>query len=152
VYLPPIKEVAVTLAATHRLARLYVPIQSGSERVLKLMRRQCDLDRVKNILKCIRAAVPAGRNLTIGTSIIVGFPSETLEELQMTIDLCKEVHFDWIWCHSYSARPETAAASMGMQIGADEILRRARTAKVHLKAQSLVTTAEDQAGSRTCQG
>jgi tRNA A37 methylthiotransferase MiaB len=95
---------------------------------------------------------PAGSGFKLGTSIIVGFPSETIEEVAETIEYCRQMGFDWVWCHSFSARPETPAANRTMQIGADEIRRRARWSKKQRKAQSLVTNAEDSAGSRSCQG
>jgi len=153
VYLNPISEAVIELGSKGRLARLYVPIQSGSSRILKLMKRGCDMDRVKDTLKTIKGAVPPGNHFWMGTSIIVGFPSETAEELQQTIDFCREVDFDWVWCHSFSARPETPAAGLNSQIEPDEILRRARSVKEELSsAQTLVTTAEDSGGSRTCQG
>jgi tRNA A37 methylthiotransferase MiaB len=151
-YLPLIAEPTIKLASLGRLSRLYVPIQSGSPRILKLMKRGGDMEKVKTTLHQIRLAVPPGDSLRLGTSIIVGFPSETETELEQTIQLCKEMQFDWIWCHSFSARPETPVAGMDQQIAADEILRRARLVKKELSTHTLVTTAEDGSGSRTCQG
>ena len=153
VYLGSISGAVIELGLQGRLARLYVPIQSGSSRILKLMKRGCDMESVKDTLKTIKGTVPPGSNFWMGTSIIVGFPSESPEELQQTIAYCKDVDFDWVWCHSFSARPETSAASLNNQIEPDEILRRARLVKEELSsAQTLVTTAEDNEGSRTCQG
>lgn len=151
-YLRIIAEPAIALAASGRLARLYVPIQSGNPRILKLMRRSGEIEGVKATLKRISSAVPSHCSFKLGTSIIVGFPSETSEELQQTIDFCKEVRFDWVWCHSFSARPETPAANMNDQVAPDEILRRARLVEQELSAHALVTTADDSIGNRTCQG
>lgn len=151
-YLHIITDGVAGLSAKGKVARLYVPIQSGSARILKLMKRSCDIDKVRNTLKDIRKSIASDDKLKLGTSIIVGFPSETEEELQHTIDFCKDVGFDWVWCHSFSARPETPAANMDGQIAPDEILARARRVKKELAAQSLVTTAVDSSGSRTCQG
>jgi tRNA A37 methylthiotransferase MiaB len=150
VYLANIFEPVMQLCAQGRLCSLYVPIQSASRRVLKLMMRDCDMDAVKHMLVHIKQAAPP--KLRLGTSLIVGFPSETIPELDETIEFCRAVGFDWVWCHSFSARPETPAARLPDQIPADEILRRARLVKSRLKGKSLVTTAEDSAGSRTCQG
>jgi len=150
VYLPMIFESARRLCAQGRLCSLYVPIQSANRRVLKLMNRDCDMGAVKHMLIDIKRLAPP--KLKLGTSLIVGFPSETTHELDNTIEFCHEVGFDWVWCHSFSARPETSAACLPDPISADEILRRARTVKSRLKGKSLVTTAEDSAGSRTCQG
>lgn len=151
-YLNIISKAVIELGSKGRIARLYVPIQSGSSRILKLMKRGCDVERVKDTLTNIQSAIPSRDSFSLGTSIIVGFPSETPDELQQTIEFCKDVNFDWVWCHSFSARPETPAASLDNQVGPDEILRRARLVQKELSALSLVTTADDSSGSRTCQG
>jgi len=150
VYLPTIFEPVKALCAQHRLSRLYVPIQSANRRILRLMNRDCDMDRVKRMLIGIKQAAPP--EFKMGTSLIAGFPSETIHELSDTIRFCQEVGFDWVWCHSFSARPETPASTLPDQISADEILRRARWVKSQLKGKSLVTTAADSMGSKTCQG
>jgi threonylcarbamoyladenosine tRNA methylthiotransferase MtaB len=150
VYLPLITAPAVKLASEGRLARLYVPVQSGSRRILRLMNRDCDLAAVQQVLLEIRQA--AGHGLTLGTSLIVGFPSETREDLEQTVDFCLAVGFDWVWCHSFSARPETPAAGLPGQIAPEEVLQRARWVKARLGQRTLVATADDTAGSRTCQG
>jgi tRNA A37 methylthiotransferase MiaB len=139
----------VQLGKQGRLSQLYIPIQSASERVLRLMRRQCDMARVKDMLIAIRDGQP---QLVLGTSVMVGFPSETIEELDATIAFCRDVRFNWVWCHSFSARPETEAAHMEGVHSADEILRRSTEFKSALQRKALVTTAADNKGSRTCQG
>lgn len=151
VFLHTIQEPFARLASKGRINRLYVPIQSGSSRILKLMKRGCDMDKVGKMLIDMRNAV-SRNSFKMGTSIIVGFPSETNEELQQTISFCKKVNFDWVWCHSFSARPETPAAIMEGQIDPHEILTRANLVKKELSAHSLVSTAEDDVGNRTCQG
>jgi tRNA A37 methylthiotransferase MiaB len=151
-YIPIIFSSVKHLCSNGKLARLYVPIQSGNPRVLKLMKRGSDMEQVKKMLIEIREAASSNNKFMMGTSVIVGFPSETNEELQETIKFCKDVKFDWVWCHSFSARPETPAADMPNQIGSGEILRHARLFKKKLSGTTLVTTADDNAGSRTCQG
>ena len=151
-YLHIISKAVIELGSKGKIARLYVPIQSGSPRVLKLMNRACDMEKVKDTLSEIRATIPSDSGFRLGTSIIVGFPSETEEELQQTVGFCKDVKFDWVWCHSFSARPETPAANLDHQVDPDQILERARLVKKELSGQTLITTAEDSAGSRTCQG
>ncbi len=150
VYLPGILDPVKELLAQGRLATLYVPIQSRSRRLLKLMNRDCNMAAVEEMLIDIRQSSTKG--LKLGTSLIVGFPSETLEDLEETIRFCQAVDFDWVWCHSFSTRPETLAAALPDQVPAGEILRRAQLVRAQLKGKSLVTTAEDTAGSRTCQG
>jgi len=129
---------------------LYVPIQSGNRRLLKMMNRDCDIDAIRRMLIEIKTAAP--RNFKLGTSLIVGFPSETIDELDETINFCLSVGFDWAWCHSFSARPETPAANLPQKIPVDEILHRARYVHSHLRGKTLVTNADDSTGNKTCQG
>jgi tRNA A37 methylthiotransferase MiaB len=150
VYLPVIFEPVRRLCAEKRVGRLYVPIQSASGRILKLMRRDCDMEAVRRMLVEIKSL--ASPEFRMGTSLIVGFPSETVDELNDTIRFCDDVGFDWVWCHSFSARPETPAAALPGRISAEEILGRARSVRSRLGGKSLVTIAYDTSGSRTCQG
>lgn len=149
-YLPTIFESVKELCVQNKLYRLYVAIQSADARILKLMKRNCDMDLVKRMLIDIKKC--ASPDFRMGTSLIVGFPSETIDELNETIKFCSDVGFDWIWCHSFSARPDTPAALLPNKISDDEILRRAFYVKSQLKGRCLVTTAKDRTGSRTCQG
>jgi tRNA A37 methylthiotransferase MiaB len=150
VYLALIFEPVVRLCAQQRVGRLYVPVQSSSRRLLKRMGRDCDMHAVKQMLIEIRRSSPP--DFVMGTSLIVGFPSEEMDELEHTLRFCQEVGFEWVWCHSFSARPETPAAVLPGQIPAEEVLRRARLVKSRLGSKSLVTTADDTLGNRTCQG
>lgn len=150
VHLPRIFESIKRLCIKKKLARLYIPIQSGNRRILKLMGRDCDMDTVKQMLVEIKRLAPPG--FRMGTSLVVGFPSETIDELNDTIQFCDGTGFDWAWCHSFSARPETPAATLPEQIPPEEILRRARLVKSRLGSKSLVTTADDSIGNRSCQG
>jgi threonylcarbamoyladenosine tRNA methylthiotransferase MtaB len=91
-------------------------------------------------------------SVKIGTSIIVGFPSETEEELYDTIEFCEQVGFDWVYCHGFSARPGTVAAELPGQLSPEEILERSRLVRSRLYDKTWLTTAEDTKGNRTCQG
>jgi len=155
VYLPLIADQVMHLLAEGKLRRLYIAVQSGSRRVLKSMNRDCDLDSVQRTLVAIRQAAPP--DFKLGTSLIVGFPSETLDELEATVQFCQQVGFDWVWCHSYSPRPGTPAADLPDQLRLDqlppeEVHHRARWVKAQLGGRALVTTADYTAGNRTCQG
>lgn len=150
VYLPIIYESVMTLCTQSRVSSLYIPIQSANNRVLKLMNRNCDMDKVKEMLMNIQKTSP--NRFLVGTSVIVGFPSETIEELNETINFCNQVNFDWVYCHSFSTRPDTCAASLPDQLSSEEILSRSLLFKSMLSSKSLVTTAKDTKGSRTCQG
>lgn len=150
VYLRLIFDSVKKLLTQGQLSSLYVPIQSSSRRVLKLMKRDCDMDAVRQMFIEIKRLGPS--QFRLGTSVIVGFPSETVQELDETVHFCSQIGFDWVWCHSFSARPDTLAGTLPGQVAPDEILRRARSVKTQLRGKSLVTTAENTAGSKTCQG
>lgn len=138
IFLPHIFESTLKLIAQNRLSSLYIPIQSSNDRIIKLMNRSCDMTKVKQMLVDIRKTTPNG--FLLGTSVIVGFPSESIEELNDTIEFCDEVRFDWIYCHGFSARPDTRAAKLQDQIPREEILRRTFLLKTALNGKSLVIT------------
>lgn len=150
VYMRLIYSAVRNLNDQKRLDRLYIPIQSGNPRILKLMRRHCDMDAVKKMLIGIRQN--AHPDFKMGTSVIVGFPSETVDELYDTVNYCRDVQFDWVWCHSFSVREGAPAGKVADVLNADEVLRRAQFLKSELTGISRVTTAEDTKGSKTCQG
>lgn len=150
VYLPQIYESVIALCTQDRASSLYIPIQSANNRVLKLMNRSCDMDKVKEMLMNIQET--STNRFLLGTSVIVGFPSETIEELKETINFCNQVNFDWVYCHSFSSRPGTCAASLSDQHSSEEILSRSLLFKSMLSSKLLVTTAKDTKGNRSCQG
>jgi tRNA A37 methylthiotransferase MiaB len=149
-YVPLVSDAIIKLCKQGKLSRLYMPLQSGCLRILRLMRRACNMDKVKQFLIELKKVAPA--DFRMGTSIIVGFPSETIDELHETINFCRDVDIDWVWCHSFSPRPGTPAAELSDPIPEEEILSRAHLVRLLLKDKALVTTAESTAGSRTCQG
>lgn len=95
--------------ATHA----HLPVQSGSDRVLKLMHRGYDRKRYLEIICKLRAARP---DIGITSDIIVGFPGETEEDFELTLSLCREVEFDNAFLFKYSPRRDTPAASMPDQL------------------------------------
>lgn len=122
VFLKIIYEPVKTLCLQKRISNLYIPIQSGNDRVLGLMHRRYDIAETKRMLKELKEAAP--KDFRIGTSVIVGFPSETEEELQDTIDFCNDMQFDWIYCHGFSPRPGTPAADLPDQLSEDDVTKR----------------------------
>ena len=94
-------------------AHAHLPLQSGSDRVLKLMHRGYDRKRYLEIIRKLRAACP---DIGITSDIIVGFPGETEEDFEQTLSLCREVEFDNAFLFKYSARRDTPAASMPDQL------------------------------------
>jgi MiaB-like tRNA modifying enzyme len=88
---------------------IHLPVQSGSNRILKLMRRMYTVEDYLEIVDRLRGGVD---KLSIATDIIVGFPSETDEDFQLTINLIKEVECDSVNISKFGARPLTEAAKM----------------------------------------
>ena len=95
---------------------VHLPLQSGSSRVLKRMRRTYDRERYFRLVGELRAAVP---DLALGTDIIVGFPGETDADFDETLALVEEVRFDSAFTFIYSPRSGTEAAAMPDQIPDD---------------------------------
>ena len=94
-------------------SHIHFPMQSGSDRILKLMRRPYKNEKFVEICKNMKAARP---DLAITTDIIVGFPGETEEDFQATVDTVKELEFDNAFVFRYSKRRNTPAAEMEGQL------------------------------------
>jgi tRNA-2-methylthio-N6-dimethylallyladenosine synthase len=105
------------IAAFGRLPKLaehvHLPLQSGSDRILKIMRRGYSADTFRELLGRLRAERPG---IAITTDIIVGFPGETDEDYAATRALADEVGFDNAFVFRYSPRQNTPAATMGGQV------------------------------------
>ena len=93
--------------------QLHMPLQSGSDRVLKAMRRSYRQTRFLGIIDKVRAAMP---HAAITTDIIVGFPGETEEDFQQTLDVVRRARFTSAFTFQYSKRAGTPAADMADQL------------------------------------
>jgi tRNA-2-methylthio-N6-dimethylallyladenosine synthase len=91
----------------------HLPLQSGSTRILKAMRRTYGRERYVRLVEELRAAIP---DLALTTDIIVGFPGETEEDFRETVDVVEEVGFDGAFTFVYSPRHGTEAAGMAGQV------------------------------------
>jgi tRNA-2-methylthio-N6-dimethylallyladenosine synthase len=91
----------------------HLPLQSGSNRILKLMHRGYTRERFLRIIEKLRRAKPG---IGISTDIIVGFPGETDEDFEQTLSLAREVEFDLAYLFKYSPRRDTPAAAMPDQV------------------------------------
>ena len=89
---------------------IHFPMQSGSNRILKAMRRPYTIEKFKSIIAELRKACP---NMYISTDIIVGFPGETDEDFELTRQAFEEVGFDMAYLFKYSVRPGTTAEPLG---------------------------------------
>lgn len=92
---------------------LHVPVQSGNDEILKLMKRNYSVNDFKKIINELRKNIP---NLTISTDIICGFPTETEEQFNDSLNLIKEIRPDVLNISRFQARPMTEAAKMEGQI------------------------------------
>ncbi|MFY9612357.1 MAG: tRNA (N6-isopentenyl adenosine(37)-C2)-methylthiotransferase MiaB [Tissierellaceae bacterium] len=97
--------------------QLHLPIQSGSNRILKLMNRKYTMEDYLKIIDKVRRVKP---DISITTDLIVGFPGETDEDFNDTLDLVKKVGFDSAFTFLYSVREGTPAANMKDQVD-DEV-------------------------------
>lgn len=95
------------------MPQLHMPLQSGSDRILQAMRRSYRRDRYLGIIEKVRAAMP---HAAITTDIIVGFPGETEEDFEQTLDLVEQARFTSAFTFQYSPRPGTPAAVMENQV------------------------------------
>ena len=92
---------------------VHLPVQSGSDAVLRRMLRRYTRTRYLEVVAALRSAVPG---ITFSTDIIVGFPGETDEDFEQTMSLAREVEFDNAYIFKYSPRKDTPAATMENQV------------------------------------
>lgn len=97
---------------------LHLPMQSGSSRILKIMNRHYDKEKYLGLVEKIRTAVP---DISLTTDIIVGFPGETEEDFQETLDVVEKSGFDTAFTFIYSKRSGTPAAKMEDQVPEDVV-------------------------------
>ena len=97
---------------------LHLPVQSGSSRILKQMNRKYTKEQYLELVGKLRAAVP---DISLTTDIIVGFPGETEEDFQETLDVVRRVRYDSAFTFIYSKRTGTPAAAMEDQVPEDVV-------------------------------
>ncbi len=96
---------------------LHLPVQSGSDRILTLMKRAHTALEYKSIIRKLRKARP---NILISSDFIIGFPGETQADFESTMKLIADVNFDMSFSFVYSARPGTPAADLPDDVSEDE--------------------------------
>jgi tRNA-2-methylthio-N6-dimethylallyladenosine synthase len=101
--------------------QLHMPLQSGSDRVLKAMRRSYRQARYLSIIEDVRAAMP---DAAITTDIIVGFPGETEEDFEQTLEVVRAARFSSAFTFQYSKRPGTPAATLADQVPKEVVQER----------------------------
>jgi tRNA-2-methylthio-N6-dimethylallyladenosine synthase len=112
---------------------LHLPVQSGSDRILALMKRGHTTLEYKQKIRRLREARPG---ITVSTDLIVGFPGETARDFDATMALVAEVGFDQSFSFIYSRRPGTPAASLADDVSHDEKQQRLERLQQRLNAQA----------------
>ncbi|MBI5532799.1 MAG: tRNA (N6-isopentenyl adenosine(37)-C2)-methylthiotransferase MiaB [Deltaproteobacteria bacterium] len=113
---------------------VHMPVQSGSDPVLKRMIRRYTRGEFLEIVRSLRQARP---DLTVSTDIIVGFPGETDEDFEQTLSIMREARFTGVYAFKYSPRPGTPALRLGDDI--PESVKSARLARVFELSDQLMT-------------
>ena len=107
------KLIDVIASSRHVAHQFHLPMQSGSDSILKAMNRHYDTEKYLRTVDYLRKKVP---DVTISSDIIVGFPGETNEDFEATLDMLRRVRFDMTYSFIYSPRKDTPAAAMECQI------------------------------------
>ncbi len=113
---------------------LHLPVQSGSDRVLKAMNRQHTAERYLRLLEEVRAARP---DIALSGDFIVGFPGETEAEFEETLSIVDEVRYSQAFSFKYSPRPGTPAATMDNQIAKEVMDDRLQRLQARLNRDQL---------------
>jgi tRNA-2-methylthio-N6-dimethylallyladenosine synthase len=131
-------------ASVGKLAsHLHLPVQSGSDRILALMKRGYTALEYKDKIRRLRAVRPA---VTVSSDFIIGFPGESERDFQATLDLVRDVGFDQSYNFIYSRRPGTPAASLPDEVAAPVKLERLARLQAQLDLQER-TISENMVGS-----
>ncbi|SVE11402.1 uncharacterized protein METZ01_LOCUS464256, partial [marine metagenome] len=112
----------------------HLPVQSGSDRILSAMNRPYSVDRYLRLVDNLRGISP---NMHLSTDVIVGFPAETQEDFQLTLDLFNRVRFDMAFIFKYSERSGTKSAVMSDQVPKEIKVSRNQTLLQALEEHSL---------------
>jgi tRNA-2-methylthio-N6-dimethylallyladenosine synthase len=122
---------------------VHLPMQSGSDRILRAMNRPYSRDRYKEIVDALRAVRP---DMYFSTDVIVGFPGETEEDFEQTRELFEACNYDMAYVFKYSIRTGTPAATMGDQIS-DEVKERRNQALLDILHKNSVRRNETLLGT-----
>ncbi|MGH9171287.1 MAG: MiaB/RimO family radical SAM methylthiotransferase [Acidimicrobiales bacterium] len=115
--------------------QLHLPLQAGSDRILKAMRRGYTADRYLERLRAARAGID---DLAVTTDVIVGFPGETDEDFRQTLEVVAEAEYDSAYTFIFSPRPGTRAAEMADRfVGVEEVAERFEALRVVVERSAL---------------
>ena len=119
------KVIEVIRDGKHLCEHIHLPVQHGSNKILKAMNRVYTAEAYKDLVKRIRAAMP---EVSLTTDLIVGFPGETEEDFEELLAFLKEIRYDAAYTFIYSKRSGTPAAEMAEQVPED--VKKARLQKL----------------------
>ena len=105
------------------LPHFHIPLQSGNDKILRLMKRKYDLKMYKNKIKMIKEIVP---DVCIGADVIVGFPNETDDDFDTTYNFIKNLNINYLHVFSYSSREGTKALEINNHNCQETKIRRSR--------------------------
>jgi len=122
-----------TVAASGKIVSYFdIPIQHVNSRILKAMRRGETADRIRPLMDNLRAAIP---DVTLRTTLIIGFPGETDDEFAELLEFVKSANFDALGCFAFSPEPGTTAANMPDQV--PEHIKNQRLEEIMLAQQQI---------------
>ena len=131
------KLIDVIAASRHISHHFHLPLQSGSDRILSVMNRHYDRERYLSIVDYMKEKIP---DVTLTSDIIVGFPGESEEDFEDTMEMLRRVEFDMLYSFIYSPRKGTPAAKMEQ---VDEKVKSERFARL-LELQNRLATEKNQ--------
>ncbi|MBN1621754.1 MAG: tRNA (N6-isopentenyl adenosine(37)-C2)-methylthiotransferase MiaB [Endomicrobiales bacterium] len=100
---------------------IHLPLQSGSDRILNLMNRQYTSEKYMKLVDKLKNKIP---DISLTTDILVGFPGETDEDFQKTLDIINKIQFSFMFAFKYSQRPLTNASKLGDTVAQKDIEER----------------------------
>ena len=121
-FTPELREVVTGSSVV--VPHLHLPLQSGSDRVLRLMRRPYNVRMYRALVESLVGAIPG---LGLGTDLIVGHPGERDPDFAATLDVVREMPFSYLHVFAYSDRKGTEAARLGERVPSRAIRERSRT-------------------------
>jgi len=113
-----------------KIVRITIPIQTSSKRILKLMNRYSEVEKIKDVLIRLKKAYP---DLSLCTHLIAGFPTETAEEFKQTLNFVREIDFTAGFIYRFSCNPNTKAENIEPKVSEKQISQNLRYAKKFLK-------------------
>ena len=131
--------IAAMAGGSHICEHIHLPVQYGSDKILRRMNRVYTVKKYLELVKKIRAAIP---DVSLTTDLIVGFPGETDDDLNETLDFLREVQFDAAFTFIYSKRSGTPAADFPAQI--DDEIKHSRLNAL-MKVQNEISLSKNRA-------